>query len=746
MEGGEWGSRDRDTHEPIPRDAAPRFRTYETRDVENTRLSPSSSDVWAGALQRLQTQVSLNTSMLEAHSRQVGDIEQAVGRLQQEMGQVIAVINEMRGELQARSAMVEQARHDPEDLQVLASQVAAVTSKANELDGLRMQVELMKNRIKRFEDLGSPVARPGTSMSSMERGHDGMHPSHAMQHPAQHPSHHPSQPQHLPPMRTASTFAMPTDRSQGVQPPHVLPSQGPRPYQPHPEARMLLSEQHSVQPSQAPTYRPSEPLPPPSAISSWRPAESHGLPPPQAVPYRPQVMEAESQSSGWAAVNANVTHPMKRPFEERRQSPYGPASAPGSPKRPRLAPIMPRAIHPEDGGNTLPTAIPASADVQPYPRSRAASDGSQAHSHLLPTPASANTNAYRFITSTAEAEAQAGWRPEAQHFEPTQQDPAHPVAKARGRGRGSRGGRGRSSRTKAQHQQQDLKDLAAAESESAEWTGGQVVSPEGYYRAVHAAGGAPPHRTDGNASGPSDAADAHDFPATPVSGHPHDPFGTQADLLSNSSKKSRSKPTRNADGVLIRKDGRPDMRSVSSAKNLRAVHAKREAEKAEADGHTPSSSRSVAPAHSNSMSEEDQKARSGSPESDAADGGENDDEDPRGHPELVGRASPRSMEQDQDAAHERRERERQIALKSEPYEHDNEQRVYGSREHDSAGHSQADDTSVGGSTHVTAHAAEQPRGAQPEVEVPAAQETMGQDARKGEESQSRAVEQPAATS
>jgi len=36
---------------------------------------------------------------------------------------------------------------------------------------------------------------------------------------------------------------------------------------------------------------------------------------------------------------------------------------------------------------------------------------------------------------------------------------------------------------------------------------------------------------------------------------------------------------RNADGVLIRKDGRPDMRSVSSAMNLRKVHAKKEAER-----------------------------------------------------------------------------------------------------------------------------------------------------------------------
>lgn len=39
---------------------------------------------------------------------------------------------------------------------------------------------------------------------------------------------------------------------------------------------------------------------------------------------------------------------------------------------------------------------------------------------------------------------------------------------------------------------------------------------------------------------------------------------------------TRTKPIRNSDGVLIRKDGRPDMRSVGSANNLRKPHRKDE--------------------------------------------------------------------------------------------------------------------------------------------------------------------------
>lgn len=74
-----------------------------------------------------------------------------------------------------------------------------------------------------------------------------------------------------------------------------------------------------------------------------------------------------------------------------------------------------------------------------------------------------------------------------------------------------------------------------------------------------------------------------EYPATPVPhGSPQEHFG--GDSISNSGKKTRTKPIRNAEGILIRKDGRPDMRSVSSANNLRKVHAKKEAERAEMEG------------------------------------------------------------------------------------------------------------------------------------------------------------------
>jgi hypothetical protein len=78
----------------------------------------------------------------------------------------------------------------------------------------------------------------------------------------------------------------------------------------------------------------------------------------------------------------------------------------------------------------------------------------------------------------------------------------------------------------------------------------------------------------------------------------------------NSAKRSRTKPIRNADGILIRKDGRPHMRSQSSAANLRKVHAKKEEERlamgggeAAADG-TTSAADSPAPSSINSPTAE----------------------------------------------------------------------------------------------------------------------------------------------
>ncbi|MBE7159298.1 MAG: hypothetical protein INR62_12860, partial [Rhodospirillales bacterium] len=159
--------------------------------------------------------------------------------------------------------------------------------------------------------------------------------------------------------------------------------------------------------------------------------------------------------------------------------------------------------------------------------------------------------------------------------------------------------------------------MGTPEWEKPGWTGSQI-SPNGYYQALN------PYsprqnrselvRRGGGIVGAPQDQHEHITPATPVVQGTQDPFAPSAGPSSidpthqtSGGKKSRTKPIRNAEGILIRKDGQPDQRSVSSANNLRKVHAKKEAERAEMEGRTPTSARSLAPAGgSNSLSEEDE--------------------------------------------------------------------------------------------------------------------------------------------
>ena len=624
----------------------------------------NASEVWSGAIARLQTQVSYNTSMLESHRRQLQDVEMAIGRLNQEMG---AALNDLRIELRSRPASTGQPRHDAADLDVLAEQIASVTSKVHDFDGLKMQFELMKNKVKRLEEQGSPAVphlRPGSG-SARESSFHEVPPPPPNQFPQARPP--PAQRQQLPPMRTSAMVSPIENRPTSFQAPPPLPhvptleSQGASSYHLSSESRQYSTESSTRQASRAGSFRPSEPLPPPSALSSWRSAEQmqqHGsVPPPPPPPgfVRPSNMEPEPQPSGWAAVNASQA--SKRPFEESRPSPYE-SPVTGSPKRPKLAPIMPRASYGDESYVTSSMTQSGSTESSFHPRSRAPSNSSQSQSQSLPTPASANTPAYRFITSTHTADSQESWRPEAErmmHYgHPGHHHHQHNHHPGHGRGRrgGRRGGRGRGGRGGVHIP--ETQELGTPEWETPEWTGSQT-SPNGFdnpphpYSPQNSRGGLI-RRFGGVAEDPSDRE--HELPITPIVRGPHDPFDPahldSAGQQSSGSKKTRTKPIRNAEGVLIRKDGRPDMRSVSSANNLRKVHAKKEAERAEMDGRTPTSARSLAPANSSSLSEDENVDHSGSPSSPAeiaevkGEAGEPNSQER--HQELMNRILPHGFE------------------------------------------------------------------------------------------------------
>ena len=170
--------------------------------------------------------------------------------------------------------------------------------------------------------------------------------------------------------------------------------------------------------------------------------------------------------------------------------------------------------------------------------------GSQAHSPAFHT----------FSTNEAD---QDGWRADSQRVSmPPDSGSTH---SPRGRGRGGRGGRAGRPRKSAGN---DQGESSTPEWEKPDWSGTQMT-PEGYYNGSAKRAASVVRR--GSSGGQP--------VSRPMSQAPADPYAH--------TKKTRTKPTRNADGILIRKDGRPDMRSQSSAANLRKVHARKEAERAQ---------------------------------------------------------------------------------------------------------------------------------------------------------------------
>ncbi|KAF2480464.1 hypothetical protein BDY17DRAFT_254824, partial [Neohortaea acidophila] len=161
MEGSE-----RDAAMPAPprdvpiRDSAPpsSSRTL-VHSNEQSRPSNGSeqshnpgADVWAGAISRLQTQVSSNTSLLESQRRQIQRLEMDVRTLGDEIRGVVTALNEVRADMHIKGSAPGPGRHDPGDFDYLIEQVNAINGKANEVDGIKLQLISMKNRMKRLEE------------------------------------------------------------------------------------------------------------------------------------------------------------------------------------------------------------------------------------------------------------------------------------------------------------------------------------------------------------------------------------------------------------------------------------------------------------------------------------------------------------------------------------------------------------------------------------------------------------------
>lgn len=573
---------------------------------------------------RLEQQVSFNYSMIQGHHGDIQRVSEHVGRLQLEMGQVIGVIEDMRKDILSgrfSTKSLHPSRYDPADVGVLANQIANVNNKASEVDNVKVMIELMKQRLKRLESgTTTPGPQPEATAGRPDPHYEALrarqlqqatgHPQSSIRPGAALPSEHGKQPGHP---------------SAPVLEPQLTPS-----FHAAHERQANATEQ-AQQAARQPCFRGADPLQPPNALSGRRPAESFphsGGPPPPAHSHPLRLRPPNPQASGWAAVN--LSQAAKRSLDEHH--PQHDSSQPGSPKRPKAVPLKPRSSFGDDHHQS-PYAQPAHVEVSHQARGRIPSGDVplQPHPQMNPAPASGQAagNQFQFVTST-------GQPPDSQeHWCAAEGDPAtgarfeHTTGgTGRGRGRGSRGRRrggrgGWRSSSGAANIPPPASDAPPSEHVHSiqgppawrehQWAATQhPAASNGHYPGQHAyspidAARQPPDltvHTGAPQHGMSyPAGHEHESPTTSVASNAG--AYSMANDLDSANRKTRSKPIRNSDGVLIRKDGLPDMRSVSSANNLRKLHAHKEAEKVEMERRTPTSGRSLAPANSSSLSDDE---------------------------------------------------------------------------------------------------------------------------------------------
>jgi len=524
-------------HERVVPLASPVNGHLQANGLSNPGGYPSNLAVKLDAIDRLQTQVNLNRATLESCTRDISKLDGMVTRLQQSFAESFDLMrvelhNSRQHVAAATSSVPRGDGSEDHALEVLSVAVADASTKASEVDSLKIQLEIVKRKIRRLEERhdGSPAQGGGAPYPAQTREHSMHHTPIAQQ--AMTPTLRHQTPPSRPEARTHSH------------------GHGHHPYHPHPQ---------------------------------YTPEGSH----------QPHSQDAEAAAGGWVSVNPTAKRGLPNGIDGRSDADGTPI---GSPKRPKLAPLEPRhayeAAPPPPGPgpirfertdtdeSTSISATQSQSQIQTQPPSQSQLHSQpQPHSQYRRTESNESypdsTNLSTFVPYSADLPPEESWRPESQRII---SGPAQATrSPGRGRGRG-RGGRPRKSLPVEVH------TLSTPEWEKDTWTGSQI-GPDGYY---HPGRGGLVRRGSGGAQG-----------RPPM---PQSPGSTIGDPYGHT-KKTRTKPIRNSDGVLIRKDGRPDMRSQSSAANLRKVHARKEEEKrmeggpssglatgvTSADGHSPDS-------------------------------------------------------------------------------------------------------------------------------------------------------------
>lgn len=278
------------------------------------------------ALSRLQTQVQYNTAGLQTQRRDFEHLTNTVNHLSDKVNHIETVVAALRREVQARpiapGPTVQPSSGgtlDDAALEVFANNLTSVASKVSEVDSLKMQLEIVKRRVKIMEEAAAAAASAPPSNAAppqsagpfaSPREPSQIHPPHPMQH-AHHPSHAPPPP---PPHHQAPPF-------------HTSP--------PLPRLGTPAHAELRPDPRSAPAVQPYH----------TAPQEMHGVSTPASQ---------QGQNSGWVSVNPSG----KRQHPNGVDSPMdGRSETMGSPKRPKLAPLEPRV-----GPESTPASTPMRYD------------------------------------------------------------------------------------------------------------------------------------------------------------------------------------------------------------------------------------------------------------------------------------------------------------------------------------------------------------------------------------------------
>ncbi|KAK7521835.1 hypothetical protein IWZ03DRAFT_369554 [Phyllosticta citriasiana] len=484
--------------------------------------SPSMQEVQFDALQRLQVQISHHEGGLqsqrrnfdvldgrvEAQNRNCEVLAQDILKLADQMARIENLVLAMRQELHSRpsapvavpaapAAGPRSLSHiDDGVLEAFANSLDHVSAKVNEVDGLKMQLEILKRRIKILEHKG-PQSGPSPPATTLPTPASAAASScgHSQVLPPQHPQS-PALGYHGSPAVDAAGHG-----------------------EPRPEPRFVQ------QTSQPPSIHPRAAL---------GPAQQDGK--------QAGAAQTNQQTSGWVPVNPGAKRQVPNGAEG---SPEVRSTSTGSPKRPKLAPLEPR-LGPESGGSFDRMDV----DREEY---RNANEGAF---HSVSTPSS-------FVPYNQVIDAAEGWLSDPRSTTSVTRDPPR-------RGRGGGRGRGR----KSLPANTRTVETPEWDKPPMDWNGTQLLREDCYGIEGTPSGPKMPRshsliRRGSGGSGPLAMRPVEIARPSTASGM--DPYAH--------TKKTRTKPFRNAQGILIRKDGLPDMRSHSSAANLRKVHARKEQER-----------------------------------------------------------------------------------------------------------------------------------------------------------------------